>query len=302
MVFIINNMSFFIFFIDLPLYFYYNITMKTKTVKSKNRRFAFESGTIDIIDWGYNDFKYVQPITTPRVINHYSLHFVVKGSGTLNYGKNTHKITEKSVFCLQPGVLLSYYPESKEPWRYYWINFTGSEASQLLTQMGFTVESPVKKATLLETVYASLENLLNSNCSQKEFYFRIKSVLYDAVSRLCDDKNAETFIKNSNLVSRVKEILLINYENPSFSVEVLADILHVSHSYVCRLFKEETGQTVVKYLVNLRLEKAAELLNQKNYLIKDLAYKVGFNDELHFMKEFKRKYGVTVKNYYKNLF
>ena len=42
------------------------------------------------------------------------------------------------------------------------------------------------------------------------------------------------------------------------------------------------------------------MLNEKDYLVKDLARQVGFNDELHFMKEFKKQYGVTVKNYAKN--
>ena len=275
--------------------------MKNKVIKGKHRRFSMEAGNLEIIDWGYNDFKYIEALTTPRYLNNYSLHFVVKGKGTLNVGENTFKIDGKSIFALTPNALISYYPEKEEPWRYFWINFKGKEGADLISSMGFTSNAPVKKAGMCETVYASLENLLTSSISQKEFYYKIKSVLYDAVSCLCEDKNAETFIKSSDIATRVKDILLINYKNSSFSVDVLADILHVSHSYVCRLFKQETGLTIVKYLVNLRLEKSAELLKEKDYLVKDLAYLVGFNDELHFMKEFKKKFGVTVKNFSKSI-
>ena len=155
----------------------------------------------------------------------------------------------------------------------------------------------IKSSALCETVYATFESILNGGYSQKECYFKIKSALYDAASLLCNDKTAETFIKGSDLVKRVKDVLQLNYKNSNFSIEALSDIMHVSHSYVCRLFKESTGQTVVKYLMNLRLEKAAELIKTGNYLIKDLAYAVGFNDELHFMKEFKKKFGVTVKTF-----
>ena len=106
--------------------------MKKKVIKSKSRRFSFGGKSLEIIDWGYNDFKYIEPITTPRYLNHYSLHFVVKGSGTFNYGKNTYQLGEKSVFCLKPNVLISYYPNKNDPWRYFWINFRGEESEEIL--------------------------------------------------------------------------------------------------------------------------------------------------------------------------
>ena len=59
----------------------------------------------------------------------------------------------------------------------------------------------------------------------------------------------------------------------------------------------KTGISPVKYLVKLRLQTAGDLLKNKDYSVKALASEVGFNDELHFMKEFKKEFGVTVKNY-----
>ena len=165
--------------------------------------------------------------------------------------------------------------------------------------MGFTQTCPVKKASMSEEVLAMFDNLLSLSVSQKEAYFKVKSALYALASNLCKNKHVDEFIKSSDLVERVKEILALNYKNSSFSIEVICDIMHISHSYVCRLFKKETGQTVVKALMDLRLEKSAELLRSGEYLIKDLSSMVGFNDELHFMKEFKKKFGVTVKQYRK---
>lgn len=273
--------------------------MGKTVVKRKHRHFPQTGGELDILDWGYNDFKYIEPIKTPRYINHYSLHFVAKGSGVLEYGGKTYKISEKEIFCLKPDILLAYYPDSTEPWRYFWINFNGEEGKALFSAMGFSTEFPVKKAVNCEHVLATLESMLTKNSSQKETYYKIKSVLYALVSNLCEEKTTESFIKSSDVIDRIKEILRLNYDNTGFSVEVLSDIMHVSHSYICRLFKEQTGQTVIKYLMEYRLDKAAELISSGDYLIKDLASSVGFNDELHFMKEFKKKYGVTVKQYKK---
>ena len=74
-------------------------------------------------------------------------------------------------------------------------------------------------------------------------------------------------------------------------------MIFVSHSYICKLFKMKTGISPVKYLVKLRLRTAGELLKTKDYTVKKLCKAVGFSDELHFMKEFKKEFGVTVKNY-----
>lgn len=273
--------------------------MKKKVIKSKFKRFPFGNKSLEIIDWGYNDFKYIEPLTTPRYLNFYSLHFVIKGSGTLNIGEYSYSIGEKSVFFLKPSELISYYPQKDEPWRYFWIDFRGEESEDILSSMGFTKKEAVKSASLCESVYLAFENLLNGTYSQKECYFKLKSILYDAVSILCNDSTTILSTKNSNLACKVKELLQLNYSNSNFSIEVLSDIMHVSHSYICRLFKEATGQTVIKHLTNLRLEKASELIKTNDYLIKDLSSMVGFNDELHFMKEFKKKFGITVKQYRK---
>ncbi len=273
--------------------------MKKISIKSKTRHFSRTGNSLEIIDWGYNDFKYIEPLKTPRYINNYLLHYVVKGSGTLNYGDKTYAISEKDVFCLVPDVLLSYYPDEGNPWRYFWINFEGVEGEELVKAMGFSKDCPIKKATMSEEVLAIFENILSSSISQKEAYYKVKSALFALVSTFCENKHADEFIKSSDLVQRVKEILTLNYKNASFSIEVLCDIMHVSHSYICRLFKQQTGQTVVKALIDLRLLKSVELLSGGEYLVKDLASLVGFNDELHFMKEFKKKFGVTVKQYRK---
>lgn len=271
--------------------------MKKTVIKNRIRRFSKTGSALEIIDWGYNDFDYIEPLKTPRVISNYLIHFVIKGSGTLECNGKTFKVKENEIFCLPPDALIAYYPNENDLWKYFWINFDGVEGREIFKSMGFSDNCPVKSAVTSEEALAMFRSLLSSRCSQKESYYKVKSILYSIAGDLCEDKRADTFIKGSDLAERVKEILRLNYKNPMFSVDVIADVMHVSHSYVCRLFKEQTGQTLIKYLVNYRLEKAAELLADGEYLVKDLSNMVGFNDELHFMKEFKKKYGVTVKQY-----
>ena len=61
-----------------------------------------------------------------------------------------------------------------------------------------------------------------------------------------------------------------------------------------KIFKAETGDTPIRYLINIRLEKAKELLeNGWEGSIQEVAMEVGYDDAYHFSKLFKKRYGVS---------
>ncbi|HIV40979.1 MAG TPA: helix-turn-helix transcriptional regulator, partial [Candidatus Mediterraneibacter guildfordensis] len=68
-------------------------------------------------------------------------------------------------------------------------------------------------------------------------------------------------------------------------------------SYLSRLFKNEVGQTFSKYLMEFRLRKAANLLENELLKINDVAMLVGYNDVSHFIQYFKKIYGCTPEEY-----
>lgn len=66
----------------------------------------------------------------------------------------------------------------------------------------------------------------------------------------------------------------------------------LSTSYFCFIFKKETGLTFMEYLTRYRLNKAKQLLTETELKVYEVAEKVGYVDAKHFMKQFKRMYGV----------
>ncbi len=84
---------------------------------------------------------------------------------------------------------------------------------------------------------------------------------------------------------------------PTFSLSVLADQMGFSAGYLSTLFKELFGLPFQEYVLSQRLEKAKLLLlstNMKNY---EVAEMVGFEDVNYFGTRFKKKYGVSPKQY-----
>lgn len=81
------------------------------------------------------------------------------------------------------------------------------------------------------------------------------------------------------------------------SLTSLADSVHLSSSYLSRLFKKETGVTVTDYITAERMEKARQLLEQTDQSIESITQQVGYPTHHYFTKRFKQRFGVTPKEY-----
>ncbi len=81
------------------------------------------------------------------------------------------------------------------------------------------------------------------------------------------------------------------------SVEGIASAFYVSPSYLSRLFRRETGYSIVSYLTRVRLEKAKELLAGSDLTAWQIADRVGFSDQSYFSRVFKMHEGVSPAQY-----
>ena len=89
-----------------------------------------------------------------------------------------------------------------------------------------------------------------------------------------------------------------NMDNSDFSVDALAQKMNMGRTTFFNKFKALTGVTPNDYVLNYRLNLSAVLLKEKPELqISDVAYRLGFNSPHYFSQCFKRKYGVTPKDF-----
>jgi AraC family transcriptional regulator len=81
------------------------------------------------------------------------------------------------------------------------------------------------------------------------------------------------------------------------SLRELAAIAQISSHYFSQLFKQSTGLTPHQYVIHCRIARVKELLPKTKQLIADVARSVGFVDQSHLHRYFKRIVGVTPKTF-----
>ena len=101
------------------------------------------------------------------------------------------------------------------------------------------------------------------------------------------------------MAERVKRVIELMQGDPSrnFTLGKMAESVNLSPPYFCYLFKTIVGVPPAKYLKALRMQQAASLLTTTFLSVKEIVRRVGLTDESHFVRDFKRIYGVTPSEY-----
>lgn len=101
--------------------------------------------------------------------------------------------------------------------------------------------------------------------------------------------------------SKVTDIIAYIHHNidSQLSIGDIAAHFYLSTSYLCRLFKKNTGTTINSYIISRRIELAQKLLSG-GYSVNEVYSMCGFNDYSNFFKAFTKKVGISPKKYSQN--
>ena len=94
---------------------------------------------------------------------------------------------------------------------------------------------------------------------------------------------------------RVEKIIQMMREDVrgELSLGEFAQSVNLSVWRLCHIFKSDVGMPPIRYLRQLRMERAKDLLESSFLSVKEIAYQVGLNDESHFVRDFKSTYGFS---------
>jgi AraC-like DNA-binding protein len=94
------------------------------------------------------------------------------------------------------------------------------------------------------------------------------------------------------IVNSLMQYMNENYMN-QISLETISKKIYLSPAYISKVFKEETGETPINYLIKIRLSKAREMLMTGGLSVKSVARAVGYDDAYYFSKLYKKYHGIA---------
>ncbi len=240
---------------------------------------------------GYDNFRFIMPYRTFRIQKFYTLHVILAGSGTVKLGEVSCSAKAGDLFFLPPELPILYYPNRDDLWRYVWFELTGVHAGAYGRMMGFSADTPVIPGSgeTVETVCRLMRKMDEKTAG----YYDALSAFYAVLGQNSTGEETTPESFSGTVISYLHR----HYQNPRLCAEEICRAFRISHSYLCRLMKQETGKPMMQHLIKIRIAEACRMLEKTQMSVKEIAYSVGFRDELHFMKTFKRQIGISPREY-----
>lgn len=264
----------------------------------------------------FNIYPCTIPMDFPSVPLHWhnsmEVIYVKKGVGRVQMGVEKYEANEGDIFIIPPGILHAIRQNGKSVMEYeniiFDVDFLGSGAADICAQEYLV---PLLAGKLIRAIFLRKE---------MQGYEKIASCLMET-EELCADRAYGYELGVKAAITRMFFWLIRLYpERPwldSPDTEKLKMVLHEvekdytlprsvdemaekcgwSSSHFMRWFKQMTGSSFVNYYNERRLAFAAKELRRSNEKVLVIAGNAGFDNLSHFNRQFKKRYGVTPREY-----
>ena len=220
----------------------------------------------------------------PVVRGYWLLHYVVSGKGIFKRDGKVYNVGAGQIFVISPYAETYYQADENDPGEYIWIGFDSETlAGTVFTEHVMTVAGAGK-------IFRDMKRSSEMDNGRSPF---LCAKIWELISLILDGTD--------NLPDHIDKAL--NYIHTDYAngitVSSVAERLNLDRTYFSVLFKKRLGISPIKYLSDLRIEKAAELIVKHGMSATTAALSVGYFDYCHFSRAFKKKYGKSPKEYSK---
>ena len=241
----------------------------------------------------------------PVARNHYLFHYILSGTGLLladdaNGNTKSYNVKSGQGFMIFPGQITTYISDKEIPWEYTWIEFDGLRVKEALSIAGLSVNQPVYRARLKDLRETMKDEMLYISANGNAAPFHLIGHLhlfFDALLRsITPEQSSNTKRLQDYYVRDALTYIEQNFQN-DISVEDIAKFCGLNRSYFGKLFRDATGKTPQQFLLSYRMIKATELLKLTKLSIGDISCAVGYDNQLHFSRAFKKLYEMSPREW-----
>jgi len=228
------------------------------------------------------------------------LFYCLSGKGELQLADQSFKIGRGSAVLIPPNHPHVYFADRKDPWSIFWVHFSGTQVDKVLDLLNVNATSPVihvPDTVLVVKAFEDVYACLNYNFSEAGL-FAMSSKLMNLFSEIRLHRGHAHPRRQAAEDSVMATISFMRkHLDMNISLDELAKQSGQSIPYYCRRFKERTDHPPMTYFLQLKVQKACELLVQTDLSVKEVAEQLGYKDPYYFSRLFKKVQGCPPSQY-----
>ncbi len=228
---------------------------------------------------------------------YYSIEFVSAGRGELLLAGKSYSLRPCTLFCYGPGIPHHITTDAHNPLVKRFVDFTGELAAEWVRASPFA-DAPIQVADpgVIEETLDAIQRSVNADTEQTDAICRL--LLEIVILRARESRIAGPAVHERAIHSyqRCRQVIETQHETLQ-DLKDIGNACHMDAAYICRLFKRFGPMSPARYLLRQKMNRAAELLQHTDLLVKEVSDAMGCSDPFHFSRIFKRTYGVSPQQF-----
>lgn len=229
----------------------------------------------------------------------YQLIYVEKGVCYLEKQGELYRLPEGSVLLFKPGEPQKYHYRKEDASVSHFVHFSGTGCEALLKRLGLWDLSTFEMGRSLSFEEIS-ERMVREFAMQNPMYMTFCTAylyqLLGIVARKHALRRGNVSKKGESRINEACKKIYENIKNPPTVRELSAESC-LSQSRFIHLFKEVTERSYTDFIIDIRIEKAKELLLGSSLSVREIAEAVGFENQNYFSRCFRNRVGISPREY-----
>lgn len=228
----------------------------------------------------------------------YIIHFVCEGKGIYQVNGTTYHLTKGDFFVIFPHTEVYYQADDTYPWDYLWVGFQGVKAGTYLKNAGIDASHVIGHYQNTSYILACIQQMMLARTLTYHNELKRQAALLQVLAALIEVHH-ETLSDDEQheYPHRIYLQQALDYMNThlkeNIKINHIASFIGIDRSYLSNIFKSTLEISPQEYLLNLRMNHAANLLKNTDEKVNTIASEVGYHDPLTFTKMFKRYKGMS---------
>jgi AraC-like DNA-binding protein len=229
-----------------------------------------------------------------RVLQEFQIVYITKGKGIFRVDEMTREVLKGDIMLILPGMKHAYKPDYEIGWHEHWVGFTGDHFRRLMEKGILSKERTFFHTGLSDTLVLAFNSIIDEISAQKPL-FQLKSCagIFSILAEMLSSERRKDQPNYYQKLTDWAKLLMEKNVLGTIDVPSIACQIGISTSRLNDVFKKYAGMTPYQYFIQIKINKAESLLEDKDVSVQYAAAKLGFEDPYYFSRLFKNKTGVS---------